>query len=147
MFFIIDIVLTFRTSFFSSVTGDEIIDPNLIAKNYIMGKLWIDILSCFPSDIFSSLLEDDTDLNYSSLIGLFGLLKVYRISRLNRIVAFMRAKNDVKSVLRIGQLIFFLIMYVHLVSCGWWIIVKYDENWIPPSDPTDIFSKPSDYQY
>lgn len=102
MFFVVDIALTFRTSFFSSVTGDEIIDPNLIAKNYIMGKLWIDILSCFPSDIFASFLEDDSHLNYTSLIGLFGLLKVYRISRLNRIVAFMRAKNDVKSVLRIG---------------------------------------------
>lgn len=123
--FFIDIILNFRTSFYISSTGDEIFDGRLIAKNYLMGNFWFDILSCFPSDVILS--NTNTSLEFSTVLALFGLLKLYRISRLNRIINFARARNDVKLVLRICQLLFFLLMYVHLVACSWWIIVTYDE--------------------
>lgn len=101
--FMIDIALNFRTSFFSSITGDEIIDASMIAKNYIMGKFWIDLLSCVPSDLLGFAYEENLEtIDVGSILFLFGLMKVYRISRLNRIITFMRTKNDLKSVIRIG---------------------------------------------
>jgi hypothetical protein len=38
IFFFIDIILNFRTTFYSSTTGDEIFDHRIIARNYLAGK-------------------------------------------------------------------------------------------------------------
>ena len=37
----------------------------------------------------------------------------------------------------------FLIMYIHLIGCVWFIIVKSDESWVPPTDY--IYGKTSLY--
>jgi CRP-like cAMP-binding protein len=147
--FIVDLFLNFRTTFHSSSTGDEIFDTRLIAKNYLVGRFWIDLLSCIPSDLLSMALGFDQEkgLKTGSIISLFALLKLGRISRLNRIITFLRAKNDFKMLIRIFQLIFFLMMYIHLVSCAWWIIVNYDENWAPIGDRSQIFDLEHSYQY
>ena len=39
--FFLDIVLNFRTTYFSGKTGDEIYDPRKIARNYLGGKFLI----------------------------------------------------------------------------------------------------------
>lgn len=149
MIFFLDVFLNFRTTFFSSSTGDEIFDSRLIAKNYLVGRFWIDLMSCIPSDLLSKALGYDQDkgLNTGSIISMFALMKLGRISRLNRIITYLRAKNDFKMLIRIGQLIFFLLMYIHLVSCAWWIIVNYDQEWVPISDRSLIFEKEVSYQY
>ena len=33
--FVLDVILNFRTSYFSAITGDEISEPKMIAKNYL----------------------------------------------------------------------------------------------------------------
>ena len=149
LFFGFDIVLNFRTTFFSSVTGDEVFETKVIARNYLMGKFWIDLVSCVPSDSILLVIgyKESGEIGPSSIVLLFGLFKIYRIARLNRIINFMRAKNSVKLALRIGQLLFFLLMYVHLVACAWWIIVSYDQNWVPPADRSEIFDESENYQY
>lgn len=48
--FCLDILFSFRTSFFDSITGDEIFDKWLIAKNYGKGRFIIDFLSTVPLD-------------------------------------------------------------------------------------------------
>ena len=46
----IDVVISFRTSHFNSMTGDEIKDKTKIALNYIQGKFLIDVISALPFD-------------------------------------------------------------------------------------------------
>lgn len=105
LFFFIDVLLNFRTTFYISATGDEIFDIRLIARNYIMGKFWIDVLSCLPSDLFLYAYYGDSrtsnTLDGGSVIMMLGIIKIYRISRLNRIILFMRAKSSVKMAIRI----------------------------------------------
>ena len=48
--FFIDIVMNFRTTFFNSRTGEEIIDKKMISKHYLLGQFIIDILSTVPVD-------------------------------------------------------------------------------------------------
>ena len=43
--FLIDIFLNFRTTYFHSKTGEEILDPNEIAIHYLMGRFWADLFA------------------------------------------------------------------------------------------------------
>ena len=53
--FTLDIILTFRTTFISSKTGYEVSDPKKIAKNYILGRFWVDFFTVFPFSYISFL--------------------------------------------------------------------------------------------
>lgn len=49
--FFIDIAINFRTTFISNKTGEEIYNPKLIAKRYVLGgRFLIDFLSSIPFD-------------------------------------------------------------------------------------------------
>ena len=61
--FFLDIVLNFRTTYFSAKTGDEIFAPEKIARNYLGGKLAIDLLASIPIDsIVEFILGDSSEL-------------------------------------------------------------------------------------
>ena len=49
LIFLADILIRFRTTFIHPVTGEEVIDSNLIAERYLKGKNFIiDVLSTVP---------------------------------------------------------------------------------------------------
>ena len=48
--FFFDIVLTFRTTYYDPISGDEIFDKNLIIKRYLFGRFLVDFLSTVPFD-------------------------------------------------------------------------------------------------
>jgi hypothetical protein len=50
LLFFIDILFNFRTTYTDSSTGDEIGNPKKIAKHYVLGRFWIDLLSSIPLD-------------------------------------------------------------------------------------------------
>jgi len=135
--FIIDIFINFRSSFINSI-GDEISDPKHIAKNYIKG-FWIDLISVLP---FDTIVGKNSNL---SLLKLFGLLKVVRVLRLGRIINYLNIREDSKMTLKLGNLIFFLILYIHCLACLWYYVVTFTQDpiWIPPLDylfvETDLY--------
>ena len=49
--FCIDIVMNFRTTYFNSRTGEEIIEKAMIVKNYLTAHFIIDLLSTIPFDL------------------------------------------------------------------------------------------------
>ena len=46
---------------------------------------------------------------------------------------------------------FFLILYLHLIGCIWFFIVKKDESWMPPLDyvwvETEFYTESIETQY
>eukprot|EP00347_Sterkiella_histriomuscorum_P001244 403372776 len=48
--FFLDIMLTFRTTYYDPVSGDEIYDKKSIARKYLLGRFIIDFLSTVPFD-------------------------------------------------------------------------------------------------
>ncbi len=124
-FFLLDIILTFRTTYIDRVSGDEISDPKKIALNYLKSWFWIDLLATIPFDMIFP-----TDEGLWQILLLFGLLKVARVTRLGRIINFLKVKDDFKMTLKIFKLVFFLVLYIHFVGCGWYFIVKEPKNWI-----------------
>lgn len=123
VFFVFDILITFRTTYIKS-SGKEIVKPIKIAANYIKGRFILDFLSVFPFTYFSD----------SPLMALFGLFKVMRITRLNKIIDQLNMKEDQKMMLKLIKLFFFLVLFVHVSACTWFWIISLEKKWMPPLD-------------
>lgn len=103
------------------------------------GSFTIDFLSTIPMDTLTSLfLEKDL----ASKFGLFGALKLIRVTRLGRIIRGMSVDRHTKGLLKLFKLMFMLCLYVHCIGCLWYFINKEQMTWIPPQD--SIFSDPAD---
>jgi hypothetical protein len=126
MIFMIDIILTFRITYVSITSGDEIFDPKQIAKNYLLGpKMILDILSSIP---FNAI--DPT----ANILPLLGMLKLIRVGRITDVIRNLNSRAENKAGLRVLWLIFFVFLYIHLMACLWNMIVTIDEEWIPTKD-------------
>ena len=100
----------------------------------------------------------------------FGLLKLVRVLRLNRIIMYLNLKQDIKAVsafrhlltsfplslqsIKLIKLIFFLLMYVHFIACIWYYLIDHKKVWIPPLDymhgyttTPRFFDEPPIYRY
>ena len=55
IFFFIDILIAFRTTYVNEMNGDEISSNKEIAKNYINGRFMLDLLSAIPFEKLSRL--------------------------------------------------------------------------------------------
>ena len=134
--FFLDILLNFRTSYINQMTGDEIKNPVEIAKNYVLGyRFAIDLAATIPFDLLViDIIQVQTN---STTLQLFGLLKLIRILRLGKIIATMRIQQDLKVGLKLFKLLLFLVTYIHLLTCMWFLMTMYEENWIAPTDWLD----------
>ena len=59
--FFVDIVMNFRTTYFNPRTGEEIIQKDLIKRNYLCGQFIIDLFSTIPFDVIYEVIfmQDD----------------------------------------------------------------------------------------
>ena len=126
----------FRTTFLDTYTGEEIIDGKRIAMNYLKGRFWFDFLATIPFDLIAAL----SNTNSATELKLFGILKLIRITRLNRLIQFLNAKADVKLILKLLKLILYLSVYFHFLGCLWFYMVNQKKQWIPPLDYVYITS-------
>ena len=128
--FLIDIIVQFKTTYYDPLSGDEIFDKEIIKWNYLKGRFLIDILATVPFDNIVFLITKTR----SAILPLFSLLKLIRVTRLGRIIEKMNVKEHIKLMMKLSQLIFFLIMYIHCQACVWYLIVNQEQNWVPPLD-------------
>ena len=85
--FLIDILLSFRTSYLNVGNGKEITSSFEIAKRYLRsGNLILDIISTVPIDEIIANFETGISVKH---IGLLGLIKVMRMIRLRKIIQFV----------------------------------------------------------
>lgn len=82
LLFLIDIIITFRTTYLDPKLSIEVRDPHLIAKRYIKGPLFIDFISSVP---FTSIFKGATG-GVKDFLDALGLLKLLRLSRLLKTV-------------------------------------------------------------
>ena len=93
----LDIFINFRTTFYHAVTGDEISDLKIIRKSYFRGRFVLDLLSTVPFDNIWSMFTDAD----SGILGMFSLLKLFRVNRLGRIIARLNVSEDTKNSLKL----------------------------------------------
>ena len=95
--FAFDIFIQFRTTFYHPITGGEIDDLTIIRKNYIRGRFFIDFMSTVPFDNILYLLFRMTN----PILAMFSLLKLFRVTRLGRIIARLNVSEDTKNSLKL----------------------------------------------
>jgi len=85
------------------------------------------------------------------VLKLFSLLKLVRVLRLERLISKLNLKNEVKTSLKLIKLIFFILLFIHFVGCGWFFIAKQGKEWVPPLDyvyiTTEIYEEHGFMQY
>ena len=106
-------------------------------------------MSSLPTDVI--LLITNAHDEIKTILVILKLLKMIRLARLSRVITYLNFKSNVKMSLRLGKLIFFLILYLHLIGCFWFYIARQDEEWRPPLDEyrdfTEIYIEDSWTQY
>jgi hypothetical protein len=123
---LVDIIITFRTALIDSY-GNEISTPCEIAKHYIKGQFWIDLCATVPIDQIIESIANESSAYYE----LFGILKLGRVLRLNKIIAFLNVEEDVKASMKLTKMVFFLLVYIHFFACIWFLIVNSNKIWVP----------------
>lgn len=128
--FATDIIINFRTAYFNSKTGKLVTNGKRIACNYACnGRFWIDIIASLPVEIISLF-----STNSQSNLRLIGLLKLVRLLRLGRMISYLKANQRLKLTMKIGQLLFFVLLIIHWTNCLWRYVTIRKEEWYPPKD-------------
>ena len=73
----------------------------------------MDMLSTVPLDSIVMLLLGNESMRERSEVKLLAVFKLLRIVKLRRLIRGLNADKKMKSMLKIGELIFFLMLYVH----------------------------------
>lgn len=97
LIFLIDVIITFRTTYLDVNIGEEVIDTHKIAKHYLKGSFTIDFASSVPFEAF----VPASQTSVKSFLTLFGLLKLLRIQRLSAAVTGSNLPKGTKVQLKI----------------------------------------------
>jgi hypothetical protein len=126
---LLDIIISFRSTYLSTVDGVEITDPLRIAKNYtgkVVGGFFLDLISSIPlNDIVVPLFTESTSV--SILLESIGLLKLTRIVKLGNFIQNLNIDTSVKVLLKMIQMVLYLVLSMHIIACLWFFIVKQEE--------------------
>jgi hypothetical protein len=96
----------------------------------LKGQFWLDLCATVPIDALIELFVS----NENPAFEMFGILKLGRVLRLNKIIQYLNVEEDIKASMKITKMVLFLFIYIHLYACLWWITVKFDKSWVPPKD-------------
>jgi hypothetical protein len=104
--FLVDIVITFRTTFLNPEKGEEITDPVEIAYQYVRkGPFYLDLISSLPfSDILSFAHDSEA---FSQVLDILGLLKLLRILRISKFIANLNSDASFKTFLKMLMLVLY----------------------------------------
>lgn len=107
-------------------------------------------------DMIATIPIDDVIVWISNIhndaFRLFGVLKLGRLLKLKKIIQYLNVVDEIKQLLNLMKLIFFLVIYIHCFACIWWYYATIDKLWIPPKHTTtddyyQIYTYPKWSQY
>jgi len=130
LIFLIDVIITFRTTYLDTDLGCEETDTHKIASSYLRGSFAIDFASSVP---FGSFIPDSFP-NLKSVFNLLGLLKLLRIQRLSSAVTTSNLPQGTKVYLKILMMGFELLVVMHVLGTIWFFLVVKSERWVQNMD-------------
>ena len=103
---------------------------NKIAANYIWGgRFVIDLISSFPIDVI--FLFIDTKVSEFKFLK---LVKLVRLFRFGKLIKYLTTKNSIKLSLKMGEILFMLVLWTHWWNWFWFSIIQIDNTWVPPKN-------------
>ena len=126
--YMVDILLRIRTSYVDQTTGEEITDSIPILIHYIWSKnLGIDLLSAFPCELITLLSGEKGGFRF------IHLLKILKLLRIGSIFTSLRVPVHMRLTLRLAQLLFVFMAYLHLIACLWFLLINTSQQYVPPA--------------
>lgn len=147
--FLVDIVLTFFTSYTDSITSVEVTDNKKIAMKYISsGWFFFDVLSIIPIDyIIKGFDQSDStngadEANINSLLRFAKFSKVYKIVRLTRLAKVFKLLKKKQTLLsklseklkissgleRLTIFTFFFALFIHVAACLFILLTEFESE-------------------
>jgi hypothetical protein len=117
--FLVDIILTFRTTFFDA-ENELVLDKKAIARNYMKWWFPIDLVAWFPFELIGLL--------YPNANGVHVLDPRYKVVRLIRFSKILKQINVHDNVVRVSQMLLLFLVFAHVVGSLWWSIGAADFN-------------------
>ena len=118
--FICDIAICFRTAYVNDA-GDEVFDLVLIRRNYMKLWFWIDVVACFPAEVFILLTRSED----SRAKIMLRLLKTPRLFRIGRLFKYLN-QFQYAAVWRLLRLVVALLFVSHWVACLYIFICRLE---------------------
>lgn len=119
--FVLDLLLSFRTTFYEGDAGNEVTDGRRIVVNYLRTWFPIDVASVFPFDLLFQ--------SSSSSLRSTRLLRALRLARLFKLVRMARLRNSAEerkdglslnpAVSRLLSRFLVMGLAAHLLACAW----------------------------
>ena len=131
LFFLLDVIIRFRTSFLDTKKSVEVRDPHIIGKQYLKGSFALDFISSVPFSVFAS---SDEGSAIGDLLDALGLLKLLRLSRLFTTVQRSNLAQDIKVYLKVVMMAIILLVFIHVLSCIWFSVASSQERWVQNMD-------------
>lgn len=113
--FLIDMGLMFMTSYRDKF-GKEIFGFKLIALNYVRSAR-------FYTDFFS-LLGTSIVTNWAPNFKIFKVIKIVRILRVKQFISRLNISIEVKIILQLLNITFYMFIYLHVQACLWYAVSK-----------------------
>lgn len=138
----VDIIVTFLSA---RVRPDGTLEKNrwVIARKYIKGWFFIDLLAFFPFDLISFSMgekSENSSNNYNNLARLLRLPRLYKLLRIFRIIKALRAYGNsglvekMQDLLQLNSRLFklfkffmYVMVTVHIMACFWHFSAKIVE--------------------
>jgi len=118
--FICDLFICFRTAYVNKA-GDEVFDTKLITQNYLRNWFAIDLIACFPGEVFV-LITQSQDTKSKILLR---LLKMPRLLRIGRLFKYLD-KSKFVAFWRVGKLVLMLMFVSHWIACLYNMICRLE---------------------
>ena len=62
------------------------------------------------------------------------MIKLQRIRRLAKIISNLNQTQKTKAFLKVLNMVFLLVLYIHVIACLLWKALSSQQTWIPPVD-------------
>lgn len=126
-FFLMDIIICFRTGF---VDQQKVIvmDPKKVAIHYVKTWLLIDLIASIPFDRMAEMTSGEMDTGTILYLKLFKLPKFLRIGRVLK--RLEQGRMGQANLMRVAKLMFAYFVMAHWIGCLWWFIAVFQmEFW------------------
>ncbi|RHY52900.1 hypothetical protein DYB38_001719 [Aphanomyces astaci] len=119
--FVVDIILTFRTSYLSSVSLEEVMDVARIRQHYLTTWFWVDCLGSVPSDLLGTSCQQ-SQLAYLRLLV---FLRILRLSTSPTFADLMSwaSRTFTSYFVRLVVLTTMYLLLHHYIACSFYLLV------------------------
>jgi CRP-like cAMP-binding protein/MFS family permease len=144
--FLVDIILTFFTSYYDAENSENVYDHKLIAKQYLAGWFWIDSFSILPIEPLLGLAmnKGGAKLNviakFPRIARLYSLVRFIRLTKLMRLLKKKKkTQRNLEQKLKLNEGLerlvffgFFIAISIHIFTCLWIFIANFnkDRSWL-----------------